>query len=133
MSISVRTGLGTDSGLLAEHSASGEVEQSAYRGRRDPQPACERFLVGEIDGEPCATLGWVSGSGSLRIVHVFVEPWARGVGVGDAMMAALLEEARKVGAVSVTGSALPGDRSMKNLFERNGLVAREILVERKLG
>ena len=133
MSIAVREGLGNDAGLLAGHVRSGAGEQAQHRGRRDPQPAPGRFLVGEIDGEPCATLGWVDADGALRIVHVYVEPWARGVGVGDALMAALLDEAARCGARSVGGSALPGDRGMKNLFERNGLVAREILVERRLG
>lgn len=132
MSIRVREGTAEDAGLLAEHVLSGAGEQAAHRGRRDPQPRPDRYLVGEIDGEACATLGWVLGGADLRIVHVFVEPWARGVGVGDAMMAAVLDEAARCGAESVGGSALPGDRSMKNLFERNGLVAREILVERRL-
>ncbi|MFM8794420.1 MAG: GNAT family N-acetyltransferase [Acidimicrobiales bacterium] len=132
MSITVREGVRTDAELLEGHVADGAQEQSSHRGRRNAQPRPERFLVGEIDGSPCGTVGWVHDGGSLRIVHVFVEPWARGVGVGDSLMAALLHEAAGCGATAVNGSALPGDRSMKNLFERNGLVAREILVERRL-
>ena len=132
MTIAVRDGGAGDAALLAGHRALGETEQEAHRGRRDAQPAPERLLVGEIEGVACATLGWVRAGDSLRIVHVFVEPWARGVGMGDALMAALLGEAARDGVERVGGSALPGDRSMKNLFERNGLVAREILVERRL-
>jgi hypothetical protein len=43
-----------------------------------------------------------------------------------------LASARAAGVRRVGGSALPGDRATKNLFERNGLVARLILVERGL-
>jgi len=133
VTITVREATADDAGLVVRHVERGAEEQSSHRGRRDPQSRPDRCLVGEIDGEPCATLGWTAVGTTLNIVHVFVEPWARGVGVGDALMAAALEEAARCGAHSVGGSALPGDRSMKNLFERNGLVAREILVERRLG
>ncbi|MEY4365730.1 MAG: hypothetical protein RLZZ305_1074 [Actinomycetota bacterium] len=110
----------------------GDVEQASYRGRRNPAPAAANLLVGEIDGTVCGTLGWVQDGTVCSIVHVYVEPWARNVGVGDALMDALLREAVRCGAAAVGASALPGDRSLKNLFERNGLVAREILVERVL-
>ncbi|MFM8553945.1 MAG: GNAT family N-acetyltransferase [Acidimicrobiales bacterium] len=132
MTLVVREGCPDDDALLAGHTAAGASEQAAHRGRRDAQPHPERLVVGEIDGVACATLGWVRAGDSVRIVHVYVEPWAREVGMGDAMMAALLEYAAHEHVERVGGSALPGDRSMKNLFERNGLVAREILVERRL-
>jgi ribosomal protein S18 acetylase RimI-like enzyme len=132
VTITVRAGGEGDRMVLVSHVTAGEAEQSAYRGRRSPAPAPSGFLVAEIDGSACGTLGWTEEDSAFRIVHVFVEPWARNVGVGDAMMAALLRQATVRGARTVGASALPGDRSMKNLFERNGLVAREILVERNL-
>lgn len=133
MTISVRSGSDADSGILAAHRSAGESEQASYRGRRDPAGDPAHVLVGEIDGTVCGTLGWTQNGTVCSIVHVYVEPWARNVGVGDALMHSLLEEARRCGAGAVGASALPGDRSVKNLFERNGLVAREILVERVLG
>jgi GNAT superfamily N-acetyltransferase len=66
------------------------------------------------------------------VVRGHVEKVFRGVGVGDHLMDAFLAAARAAGVSRVGGEALPGDRATKNLFERNGLVARLILVERNL-
>jgi hypothetical protein len=38
----------------------------------------------------------------------------------------------KRNAAWVQSSAMPGDRAMKNLFERHGLVAQTIIVGKKL-
>lgn len=67
------------------------------------------------------------------IRELYVEPEGRDVGVGEALMDRVLEwaEARDCGGID--SFALPGNRAMKNLFERYGLVARAILVHRPLG
>lgn len=110
----------------------GAQEQKRYRGRRSPSPPGEHAFLAEIDGRVCGSLAWSRQGTTVTVDHVYVDEWARGVGVGDALMNSLLVEAKRIGARSVGSSALPGDRALKNLFERNGLVAREILVERML-
>jgi hypothetical protein len=45
---------------------------------------------------------------------------------------ACLRELQHKNVSWVQSSALPGDRAMKNLFERHGLVAQTIIVGKKL-
>ena len=67
------------------------------------------------------------------IRELYVEPDGRDVGIGEALMDGVLAWAREQGCDGVDSFALPGNRALKNLFERYGLVARAILVHRPLG
>lgn len=72
-------------------------------------------------------------SASLAVVsELFVEPEARRVGVGRALMETVVEWARDAGCRGIDAEALPGDRATKNFFEAFGLVARKITVHRPL-
>jgi GNAT superfamily N-acetyltransferase len=73
------------------------------------------------DGEALVVLG-----------GLYVDPGAREVGVGEAMMDLVLEWCEERRAVGVDAVALPGDRATKNFFERFGLTARAIVVHRSL-
>jgi GNAT superfamily N-acetyltransferase len=94
-----------------------------------------RVLAGTIDG---VVIGYavahleVLGEGStLGVVDdIFVEEGARGVGVGEAMMADLLAWCTGQGCVGMDAMALPGHRSAKNFFEQNGFTARKIVMHR---
>ena len=130
--IVVRPAQPADAGVLAAHDEASAGEASAYRGRPEPVTEVREALVAELDGAPVGSLTYTTGSGSWTVVRCFVEPEVRGVGAGDALIEHLLASARAAGVRRVGGSALPGDRATKNLFERNGLVARLILVEREL-
>ena len=71
--------------------------------------------------------------GALGVVDdLYVEPAARGVGVGEAMMDELISWCREHGCEGIDAVALPGNRATKNFFERFGLVARAIVVHRDL-
>jgi GNAT superfamily N-acetyltransferase len=63
---------------------------------------------------------------------LYVEPGARGIGVGEAVMDELIAWCEQRGCIGVDSLALPGMRGTKNFFERFGLVARAILVHRPL-
>lgn len=63
---------------------------------------------------------------------LYVEPDARGVGVGEALMDEVLAWCRRNRCEGVDAVALPGNRATKNFFERFGLVARAIVVHRDL-
>lgn len=72
------------------------------------------------------------GSAIAVVSDLYVDPGFRGVGVGEALMDALLEWARACGCRGIDALALPGMRHSKNFFERFGLTARAILVHRTL-
>ncbi|HEX8581485.1 MAG TPA: GNAT family N-acetyltransferase [Acidimicrobiales bacterium] len=67
------------------------------------------------------------------VTDLYVEPGARGIGLGEAVMDALIAWCEGRGCVGVDSVALPGMRATKNFFERFGLVARAIVVHRPLG
>lgn len=65
---------------------------------------------------------------AAEVMQVFVHPEAREVGFGDWLLEAALAEARSQGCTVLEGTALPGDRQTKNLYERAGIKARKITV-----
>lgn len=71
--------------------------------------------------------------GEWMVVHVHVIESGREAGAGDALMGELLRRLEAKGARWLAGRTLPGDREMKNLFERHGLTARLIEVGRRIG
>ena len=72
------------------------------------------------------------GSRLAQVSELFVEEDARDVGVGAALMHALLGWAAEQGCDGIGSTVLPGDRASKNFFESFGLVARAIAVHRDL-
>ena len=66
------------------------------------------------------------------IDDIYVDPGARGVGVGEAMVDLVLEWCRSHGCAGVDGMALPGNRDTKNFFETFGFTARAIVVHKSL-
>ncbi|MHB8218736.1 MAG: GNAT family N-acetyltransferase [Acidimicrobiales bacterium] len=99
-----------------------------------------RLLLGLYDG---AAVGIAAGrvATSLRgddlrlgqIALCYVEPDARQVGVGSALVAELTSWFRSRDCTHVDGVALPGDRDTKQLYERAGFKARLLILNRPLG
>ena len=73
-----------------------------------------------------------TGARVATITFIGVEPAARGVGVGRALLRGARDWAVTEGATELDAVALPGDRSTKNFFEAHGLVARLIVVRSPL-
>lgn len=115
-----------------------------------PSPA-EASLAEDLEHpDRCVLVGSLSETGSVLgyavaeaitlrdgrsiadISELFVEPDARGVGIGEVLMEQLVEWATARGCFGIDARALPGDRSTKNFFESFGLVARAIVVHRDL-
>jgi GNAT superfamily N-acetyltransferase len=87
-----------------------------------------RVLVGTVDevvvGLAVGHLDAV-GDTSLGVVDaLFVEPGARGVGVGRALLDDLMTWFGASGCKGVDAASLPGDRDTKNFFEGAGFKAR---------
>ena len=90
-------------------------------------------LDGAVVGYAVARVERLADGGLLGVVDdLYVEPGARAVGVGEALMDHVLAWCRARGCFGVDSLALPGDRQTKNFFESFGLVARAIVVHRPL-
>jgi GNAT superfamily N-acetyltransferase len=110
------------------------VEDSLGAALADPN---HLVLVGTIDdvvvGYSVTRLETLRDGGRLGVVEdIYVEPGARAVGVGEALMDAVVEWCTAQGCVGIDSIALPGNRETKNFFESFGLVARAIIVHRSL-
>jgi len=68
----------------------------------------------------------------VLVREVWVEPDAREVGAGEALVSAAMAWAIAEEATAIDAWALPGARELKNLFERLGLTARLLTVRRSL-
>jgi GNAT superfamily N-acetyltransferase len=89
---------------------------------------------GTVVGYALARVETLGDGGRLATVDdLYVDPGARGVGLGEALMDHLLAWATAEGCFGIDSLALPGDRNTKNFFESFGLVARAIVVHRPLG
>ncbi len=97
----------------------------------------QELFVGELDG---VVVGYAAvrseplrdGSHLAVLDDIYVDPDARGVGVGELMMDQVVAWATDKGCVGIDSVALPGNRATKNFFESFGLVARAIVVHRPL-
>jgi ribosomal protein S18 acetylase RimI-like enzyme len=95
-------------------------------------------LVGTIDDVPVG-YGIVTvedlrdGTRLGRVSELFVDPEARGVGVGEAIAREVLDHCRAAGCRGVDVVALPGHRAAKNFFEEQGFIARAIVMHHVLG
>jgi GNAT superfamily N-acetyltransferase len=95
------------------------------------------LVVGTIDD---VVVGYALARSDVRadgqrvsaVSDLWVEEAARGVGVGAALIAAIMEWATSKGCVALDAWALPGERLTKNFFEAAGLTARLLIVSRDL-
>jgi GNAT superfamily N-acetyltransferase len=62
----------------------------------------------------------------------FVEPGARGVGVGRLLLDTVVAWLEEQGAEGMDGIALPGDRAAKNFYESAGFKARMLTMHREI-
>lgn len=71
--------------------------------------------------------------GPIAVVDLlYVEPAARRVGVGDALMEDVVEWATASGCAGIDVTVLPGDQPSKAFFEGWGLTARSLVLHRAL-
>lgn len=97
-----------------------------------------KLMVGTLDDD--VVVGFATGEierlsdgKALGVVSdLFVLPEARAVGVGEAMLSALVEFFTARGCVGVDALALPGHRAAKNFFEESGFTARAIVMHHAL-
>jgi GNAT superfamily N-acetyltransferase len=112
-----------------------EPLEDVYRDLIGRADAC--VVVGTIDdvvlGYAVGVLELVaSGARVAAITDLYVEEGAREVGVGEAMLAHVVDFARQHHCVGIDALALPGHRAAKNFFEEQGFTARALVMHHSL-
>jgi GNAT superfamily N-acetyltransferase len=98
----------------------------------DVAAALDEVIVGSIGGHP---MGYAVARASGRVgdlPELFVEPPARSVGLGAALLDAARRQLLAAGCETIDSRALPGDRSTKNFFEAHGMVTRLLVTHANL-
>ncbi len=150
MDVWARRATAADAADLATLDAAARTGAAAQRGgmlflQRDRHPFEGAALtdpdafvvVGGLDdvvlGAAVAMVERLDDGTRLGLLHgLYVDPGAREVGIGEAMMDLVLDWCREQRLAGIDALALPGDRATKNFFERFGLTARAIVVHRAL-
>lgn len=139
---------------LAELAVAAAAEAGAHRGgellvhglRREDADSVRAWLEGYVGPDDRLVLAGtlddsIVGVAALRAGSdppvgsfdlLYVEPDARGVGLGAAMVGAGTDWLRQAGCSGVDVMALPGVRDTKQFLEGMGLVARLIVMHRAL-
>jgi GNAT superfamily N-acetyltransferase len=91
-------------------------------------------LVAEASGQ---IVGYAKGDiipeSTICIVnHIFVDQMARQIGIGAGLISEIARIAKSRGCKTLDALALPGDRKMKNLYERVGMPARLLIASKIL-
>jgi GNAT superfamily N-acetyltransferase len=116
----------------------GEVEATPGE---DPRPDRSSLLdedrlhlvgiyEGEIVGLAVARLDTSAGERVGVVEICYVEPAARGVGVGESLLEALAEWVSSRGGTGTEARARPGDRETKRLLEAAGFKTRLLILHR---
>jgi GNAT superfamily N-acetyltransferase len=94
-----------------------------------------RLVAGTVDevivGYGVARVETLDGGRLHGVIdELFVEPEARGIGVGEAVLEELLAFLRDCNCHTFDALALPGHRAAKNFFEEAGFTARLLVMHR---
>ncbi len=94
-------------------------------------------LLGLLDDQPVGVIAahvdvLIGGERLAVVPMLWVDPEARSVSVGEAMLNAIVEWARSQDCAAVDAYALPGERITKNFFEAAGFKARLLTVHHRL-
>ena len=111
-----------------------EPLEAGYKALLDRDDA--RVVAGTIDDTPIGfgvgEIETLQDGSRLGVVsELFVDPEARAVGVGEAMLGSLVEFFAAAGCVGVDAYALPGHRAAKNFFEDSKFSARGIIMHHR--
>lgn len=131
--IVVRVATPSDHVVVMNHLALSKQESARYRGRPAISRTATDTYVAVVGETVFGSLGVATEADkTATVTHVFVDEEAREIGLGDSLLSFAMRDLAERGITYLAASAQPGDRSLKNLYERHGLVAQTILVGRSL-
>ncbi len=150
MDVGARAACAADLPIIVELARAARLEQSENRGGRllvarhcRPEPLDLAFAealddpttglwAGTVDDVPVG-YAVVSADGDVAVIEeLHVHQEARAVGVGEAMLDAVVGWAGEQACSGIDAFALPGARDTKNFFETFGMTARLLVVHRDL-
>ena len=96
-----------------------DAEESRWRMRLTDVPY---NLIAELDGRPAGMVSGVApdGNGTAELISLWVAPFARGRGVGDALLEAVHCWAVETGATRLALQVFDGNATAKALYRRHG-------------
>ena len=131
--IDVRVAEANDDSSVQLLLAEATEEKKKYRGKFSATESAASTFVATVGESVVGVLQYANTtSDSAVITCVHVHSSARDIGVGDALLLHTIRHLRTAGVTWLSGQAQPGDRALKNLFERHGLVAQTIVVGKSL-
>ncbi|MEI8287772.1 MAG: GNAT family N-acetyltransferase [Actinomycetes bacterium] len=129
---SIRFAQAADETSILQLRTRATVEGSQFRGLVPVSEIGDISVLAEIGQSIVGYLSYSVQGSSANITSVHVHAEAREVGIGDALVLFTISECKKANLQWISASAQPGDRDLKNLFERHGLVAQRIIVGKSL-
>jgi GNAT superfamily N-acetyltransferase len=115
--------------LTARHCRPEPLDVAFSEALDDPTTG---LWAGTIDGVPVG-YALVSADGDIAVIEeLHVDPQARAVGVGEAMLDGIVAWATELSCSGIDAFALPGARETKNFFETFGMTARLLVLHRDL-
>lgn len=110
---------------LAEWQGAGDTEER-WRARLTSVP---HNVVAHLDGEPAGIVGGTApdANGTVELISMWVAPFARGRGVGDALVQSVIAWARTQRANAVLLAVKPGNEHALSLYRRHGFTGGAVV------
>jgi ribosomal protein S18 acetylase RimI-like enzyme len=103
---------------LADWQGAGDTERR-WRARLDSVPL---NLIADLDGGPAGMASGVGDGGEVELISMWVAPFARGAGVGDALIEAFLDWAVGLHPDRIQLRVMEGNERAAALYRRHGFV-----------
>lgn len=145
----VRSATVADTSALVDLEIQARIEIASFRGHESLLKANELIgtnwasttssnfslvLVAESSGQVVGyAKGDINSENECCVVnHIYVDPRGRQIGIGAGLISEIARIAKSRGCTTLDALALPGDRKMKNLYERVGMPARLLIASKNL-